>query len=77
MLKNPLDAGNPINDAADAALCNAVAADPNVDMLAWGGTPPSGKRVRDPSVTKSVADGDRQAGGRLHPHASRDRPGGR
>jgi acetate---CoA ligase (ADP-forming) len=56
-LKNPLDAGNPLNDAADAALCAAVAADPNVDMLAWGGTPPTGKRVRDPSVTKSIADG--------------------
>src|SRR5215217_7011338 len=56
-LKNPLDAGNPLNDAADAALCAAVAADPNVDMLAWGGTPPTGKRVRDPRVTKSIADG--------------------
>jgi len=56
-LKNPLDAGNPINDAADAALCAAVAADPNIDMLAWGGTPPAGKRVRDASVTKSIADG--------------------
>jgi acetyltransferase len=56
-LKNPLDAGNPVNDAADAALCAAVAADPNVDMLAWGGTPPSGKRVRDASVTRSIAEG--------------------
>jgi acetyltransferase len=56
-LKNPLDAGNPLNDATDAALCAAVVADPNVDMLAWGGTPPTGKRVRDPSVTKSIADG--------------------
>ncbi len=55
-LKNPLDAGNPVNDAADAALCAAVAADPNVDMLAWGGTPPSGKRVRDPAVTRSIAE---------------------
>ena len=25
-------------------------------MLAWGGTPPSGSRVRDPAVTKSIAD---------------------
>ena len=41
-LKNPLDAGNPSGDAADAAMCIAVADDPNVDMLAWGGTPPSG-----------------------------------
>jgi acetyltransferase len=57
VLKNPLDAGNPINDAADAAMCSAVAADPNIDMLAWGGTPPSGRRVRDPGVMKSVADG--------------------
>src|SRR5258707_11342601 len=57
VLKTPLDAGNPINDAADAAMCSAVAADPNIDMLAWGGTPPSGRRVRDPDVMKSVADG--------------------
>ena len=55
-LKNPLDAGNPVNDAHDAKLCAAIAADPNVDMLAWGGTPPSGSRVRDPAVTKSIAD---------------------
>jgi acyl-CoA synthetase (NDP forming) len=56
-LKNPLDAGNPIGDAHDAALCAAVAADPNVDMLAWAGTPPAGSRVRDPAVTKGIADG--------------------
>ena len=56
-LKNPLDAGNPVDDVHDAKLCAAIAADPNVDMLAWGGTPPSGSRVRDPAVTKSIADG--------------------
>ncbi len=55
-LKNPLDAGNPVNDAHDAKLCAAVAADPNVDMLAWGGTPPSGSRVRDPAVTRGIAE---------------------
>jgi len=55
-LKNPLDAGNPSGDAADAEMCIAVAADPNVDMVAWGGTPPSGKRLRDPGVTKRIAD---------------------
>jgi acetate---CoA ligase (ADP-forming) len=55
-LKNPLDAGNPVNDAHDAKLCAAVAADPNIDMLAWGGTPPSGSRVRDPAVTRSIAE---------------------
>ena len=55
-LKNPLDAGNPINDAADAAMCIAVAADAHVDMLAWGGTPPSGRRVRDPAAARSIAD---------------------
>jgi len=56
-LKNPLDAGNPINDAHDAALGAAIVADPNVDMLALGISPPSGSRVRDPAVTKGVADG--------------------
>src|SRR5262249_48317697 len=39
------------------ALCAAVAAGSNIDMLAWGGTPPSGNRVRDTAVTKSIADG--------------------
>jgi len=37
--------------------CAAVAAGSNIDMLAWGGTPPSGNRVRDTAVTKSIADG--------------------
>ena len=55
-LKNPLDAGNPRGDENDAALCKAVIADPNVDMLAWGGSPPSGKRVRDAAVTRSIFD---------------------
>jgi acyl-CoA synthetase (NDP forming) len=54
-LKNPLDAGNPIGDAADAAMCKAVAADPGIDMIAWGGTPPGGHRVRDPSTMQSFA----------------------
>jgi acetyltransferase len=54
-LKNPLDAGNPVSDAADAAMCSAVAADPNVDMLSWGGTPPSCRRARDPAVMKAMA----------------------
>ena len=26
-------------------------------MLAWGGTPPSGSRVRDPAITRSIAEG--------------------
>ena len=56
-LKNPIDAGSPINDKADAALCSAIAADPNIDMLAWGWTPPSGSRVRDPSVVRSITEG--------------------
>ena len=55
-LKNPLDAGNPINDAHDAALGAVIAADPNVDMLALGISPPSGSRARDPAVTRSVLE---------------------
>ena len=74
-LKNPLDAGNPVNDAHDAKLCAAIAADPNVDMLAWGGTPPSGSRVRDPAVTRSIARRHRQAGDRIHPDGDPDRSG--
>ena len=72
-LKNPLDAGNPVDDAHDAKLCAAIAADPNVDMLAWGGTPPSGSRVRDPAVTRSIAEQHRQAGDRIHPDGVADR----
>jgi len=55
-MKNPLDAGNPISDVADAALCRVVIADPNIDILAWGGSPPSGKRVRDATVTRSILE---------------------
>src|SRR5262249_35261428 len=55
--KNPRAAENPINDAQDAALCAAAPPGSNIDMLAWGGTPPSGNRVRDTAVTKSIADG--------------------
>jgi acyl-CoA synthetase (NDP forming) len=55
-MKNPLDAGNPTGDAADAALCRVVIADPNIDILAWGGSPPSGKRTRDPTVTRSILE---------------------
>jgi len=54
-LKNPLDAGNPSGDEGDAAMCIAVANDPNVDMLAWAGTPPGGRRVRDPATMQRVA----------------------
>ena len=72
-LKNPLDAGNPIDDDADAALCTAIVADPNIDMLAWGWTPPTGTRMRDPARAEA-SRGHRQAGGRLHPHGCADRP---
>jgi acyl-CoA synthetase (NDP forming) len=55
-LKNPLDAGNPAGEAESATLCRAIAADPNVDMLAWGSTLPSGKRSRDPTLLRGVAE---------------------
>ncbi|HEY2228650.1 MAG TPA: acetate--CoA ligase family protein [Xanthobacteraceae bacterium] len=55
-LKNPLDAGNPGAEAESAALCRAIAADPNVDMLAWGSTLPSGKRSRDPTLLRGVVE---------------------
>jgi acyl-CoA synthetase (NDP forming) len=55
-LKNPLDAGNPAGEAESAALCRAIAADPNVDMLAWGSTLPSGQRSRDPALLRSVVE---------------------
>jgi acyl-CoA synthetase (NDP forming) len=55
-LKNPLDAGNPGGEAESAALCRAIAADPQVDMLAWGSTLPSGKRSRDPTLLRGVLE---------------------
>ena len=75
-LKNPLDAGNPSGDAADAAMCIAVANDPNVDMLAWAGTPPGGTARARSRHHEARRGGDRQAGGGLHPHAARHRQGG-
>ena len=41
---------------SSAALCRAVAADPNIDMLAWGSTLPSGKRSRDPTLLRGVLE---------------------
>jgi acyl-CoA synthetase (NDP forming) len=55
-LKNPLDAGNPAGEAESAELCRTIAADPNVDMLAWGSTLPSGQRARDPALLRSVVE---------------------
>jgi acyl-CoA synthetase (NDP forming) len=55
-LKNPLDAGNPAGEAESAELCRAIAADPNVDMLAWGSTLPGGQRARDPALLRSVVE---------------------
>jgi len=53
-LKNPLDAGIPSNAANAAEMCIAVAADPNVDMLAWLGNLPTGRRKPDPAALKSI-----------------------
>jgi acetate---CoA ligase (ADP-forming) len=59
-LKNPLDAGNPGGEAESAALCRAIAADPNIDMLAWGSTLPSGQRSRDPTLLRGVVESTRK-----------------
>jgi acetyltransferase len=53
-IKNPLDAGIPSTDANAAEMCKAVAADPNIDMLAWAGTLPTKKGARDAAVLNSV-----------------------
>jgi acetyltransferase len=53
-LKNPLDAGIPSTAAKAAEMCIAIANDPNVDMLAWLGSLPTGKRKPDPALLKSI-----------------------
>jgi acetyltransferase len=53
-LKNPLDAGIPSTDANAADMCNAVTDDPDVDMLAWAGTLPTGERSRDAAELRRV-----------------------
>jgi acyl-CoA synthetase (NDP forming) len=53
-VKNPLDAGIPSGDRNGAEMCKLVVADPNVDMLAWAGTLPTGKGPRDAEALKSV-----------------------
>jgi len=53
-LKNPLDAGIPSTAANAAEMCIAVANDPNVDMLAWLGNLPTGRRKPDPGALKSI-----------------------
>jgi acyl-CoA synthetase (NDP forming) len=54
VVKNPLDAGIPSTDEASAKTCIAVASDAAIDMIAWAGQLPSGKRARDASALKSV-----------------------
>ena len=54
VVKNPLDAGIPSTDEAAAKTCIAVAADADIDMIAWAGQLPAGKRARDASALKSV-----------------------
>lgn len=53
-LHNPLDCGIPSTDANAAAICKAVLADPNVDMLAWASTLPTGKGPRDTAALSSL-----------------------
>jgi acyl-CoA synthetase (NDP forming) len=45
--KNPLDLGIPSTLEAAASVCEIVARDPNVDMLAWAGTLPAKKAQWD------------------------------
>ncbi len=54
-LKNPLDAGIPSTDENAAAMCIAVANDPQVDMLAWAATLPRAKRLPDAAVLARIA----------------------
>ena len=53
-IKNPLDSGIPSSEAAGAEISKAVAADPNIDILAWAGVLPGGSRKRDPDALRSV-----------------------
>ena len=56
-LKNPLDAGNPTGDAADAALCRVVDRRSQYRHACLGRhVRPVGTRVRDPAVTESILD---------------------
>ena len=58
-------------------MCSAVAADPNVDMLAWGSTPPSGQRVRDPGIDAQRAEStDKPVIGFVRMHSGRPAGGG-
>lgn len=56
VIRNPIDAGDPAGDKNAAAICRAIAADPNVDMLAWAGQLPVGQHSRDPAVLRDVFD---------------------
>jgi acyl-CoA synthetase (NDP forming) len=55
-LSNPLDCGIPSTDANAAAICKAVLEDPNVDMLAWASTLPTGKGPRDAPALRKLLD---------------------
>lgn len=57
-VKNPLDAGIPSDTATAAAICSAIADDPNVDILAMAGQLPSGTRgMRDVTSLRAMFEG--------------------
>lgn len=53
-IKNPLDAGIPTTDAIAAEMCRAIAADDNIDMIAWASVLPNGKRKPDAQIIKTI-----------------------
>jgi acyl-CoA synthetase (NDP forming) len=53
-LKNPLDSGIPSTQENATEISLAIASDPGVDMFAWAGTLPAGKRKADPAALKAI-----------------------
>ena len=75
--KNPLDLGIPGGLKQAAGVCEVVAKDPNIDMIAWAAMLPSKAGAWD-GRRSAAGDGERhrQADRRLRPHELPDDAGG-
>ncbi len=75
--KNPLDLGIPMGLKHAAGVCEVVAKDPNVDMIAWAAMLPSKAGAWDGvEALQAMVQRHRQADRRLRPHELSDDAGG-
>ena len=76
--KNPLDLGIPMGLKHAASVCEVVAKDPNIDMIAWAAMLPSKAGAWEGvEALQAMVTRHRQADRRLRPHELPDDAGSR